>query len=748
MFLEETTKAKWAGMIAELPTALLRWYPFRHGSRVLCLDEDGSMADMLRQVFQMDVVTAGLEQISSIEGKFDYVVAISTLEQAIDPVEVLVGLRQLLVEDGVLLLAMNNRLGMRYFCGDRDLYTNKIFDGIEDYRQGQSSWGRMYARGEIESMLDTAGWSRRKFYSVLPNLEEPVFLFADGQLPKEDLANRLFPSYHNPRSVFLQEESLYRTLADNGLFHAMANAYLIECSPKADFADALYVTSSLERGKDNAMMTVIHADGTVSKEAAYPKGMARLRRLAQHMKKLQEQGVPVVEGHLDADGRYIMPYIDSVTGQVYLKDLLQRDKEAFLQAMDAFREAILASSPIHWGEFTDAKGNTGETELFDEAFLDMVPLNSFYLDGQFVFFDQEFSAENYPVNVVLTRMIATFYAGNSELEKILSKDDLYARYGLLEEKQRWLEMEWAFLRELLQKEPLADYHRLVRRDNGLVAANRSYMNCLGRDYRRLFFDIFQDADSKKIILFGSGRYAREYMDLYRVRYPVYAIVDNNEAAWGTEIHGVKVQSPVLLENMDSGEYKVLVCIKNFLPVMEQLESMQIDDYSIFDPGKSYAIPRTPITDNVKPDAAEEKKKYHVGYVAGVFDLFHIGHLNLLRRAKEQCDYLIVGVVSDRQVREGKKVEPFVPFEERLEMVRACRYVDEAHEIPFEHPDTNMAWKLYHFDVQFSGSDYEHDPVWLRKKEWLEERGSTMVFFPYTQSTSSTKLKKLITERLI
>ena len=145
---------------------------------------------------------------------------------------------------------------------------------------------------------------------------------------------------------------------------------------------------------------------------------------------------------------------------------------------------------------------------------------------------------------------------------------------------------------------------------------------------------------------------------------------------------------------------------------------------------------------------ESSKPYRVGYVAGVFDLFHIGHLNIIRRAKEHCDYLIVGVVSDRQVREGKKVEPFVPFEERLDMVRSCRYVDEAHEIPFEHPDTDMAWKLYRFDVQFSGSDYEHDPVWLAKKKWLEERGSTLVFFPYTQSTSSTHLKKLIEERLI
>ena len=81
-------------------------------------------------------------------------------------------------------------------------------------------------------------------------------------------------------------------------------------------------------------------------------------------------------------------------------------------------------------------------------------------------------------------------------------------------------------------------------------------------------------------------------------------------------------------------------------------------------------------------------------------------------------------------------------------MQSCQYVDKAVEIPFEHPDTDYAWEQYRFDVQFSGSDYEHDPVWLNKKKWLEARGSTMVFFPYTQTTSSSKIKKLIEERLM
>ncbi|MBE6096653.1 MAG: glycerol-3-phosphate cytidylyltransferase [Schwartzia succinivorans] len=183
--------------------------------------------------------------------------------------------------------------------------------------------------------------------------------------------------------------------------------------------------------------------------------------------------------------------------------------------------------------------------------------------------------------------------------------------------------------------------------------------------------------------------------------------------------------------------------------------MGITDYSIFDPNRSYPRkPRNVIIPQVREettDAGEEKpqaKKYHIGYIAGVFDLFHIGHLNMFRRAKEQCDYLIVGVVSDEGVRKNKGVDPFVPFEERLEIVRSCRYVDEANEIPLTYAGTREAWNLYHFDVQFSGSDYENNPYWLDEKDFLEKHGATLVFFPYTEKTSSTKIKALIKQKLL
>ncbi len=175
--------------------------------------------------------------------------------------------------------------------------------------------------------------------------------------------------------------------------------------------------------------------------------------------------------------------------------------------------------------------------------------------------------------------------------------------------------------------------------------------------------------------------------------------------------------------------------------------MGIMDYSIFDSGLKYPrkLKSVPMYEKQEESTV---KKYHTGYIAGVFDLFHVGHLNMFKRAKEQCDYLIVGVVTDEGVMKSKRTTPYMPFEERIELVRSCRYVDEAVEIPPKYNNTDEAYRRYQFDVQFSGSDYSENPVWLAKQAFLRKQGSDMVFFPYTESTSSTKLKALIEKGLI
>ena len=133
----------------------------------------------------------------------------------------------------------------------------------------------------------------------------------------------------------------------------------------------------------------------------------------------------------------------------------------------------------------------------------------------------------------------------------------------------------------------------------------------------------------------------------------------------------------------------------------------------------------------------------LGYTSGVYDLFHIGHVNLLRNAKGLCDKLIVGVSIDELVAYKNK-KPVIPFAERLEIVKSVGYVDSA--IPQENIDKFETWKKIHFDVLFVGDDWFTHPNWEKMENKFQSVGVRIIYFPYTKGTSSTlindTLKKL------
>lgn len=132
------------------------------------------------------------------------------------------------------------------------------------------------------------------------------------------------------------------------------------------------------------------------------------------------------------------------------------------------------------------------------------------------------------------------------------------------------------------------------------------------------------------------------------------------------------------------------------------------------------------------------KKYKVGYTTGVYDMFHVGHLNLLKRAKEMCDYLIVGVTTD-ELTSYKNKKAVIPFEDRMQIVQAVRYVDEA--VPQVNMDKMAAWEKYHFDAMFVGDDWKGTEKWNRLEEDFRKVGVDIVYFEYTKKISSTMLRE-------
>lgn len=734
--------------ILRLRTGILKWYPFKNDASVLSVAEDDVVEEYLVQLglkAERRTIRESAKEsyLNEKKAAFDYVVVIGMLELCFEPEKMIERWKRLLKPHGHLLLGINNRLGIKYFCGEKEPFTGKLFNGVEGYRFVENSTpkcmgGKLYSKNEIENMLSNAGFFTKKVFSVWPSLEMTQFVFAEDYVPNEDLTVRIVPKYKNVDSIFLDEQHLYDDLVNNNLFHQMANAYFFDCADDT-LQDILGATISEERSEDKAFVTIIHREKIVEKRALNPAGSKNLQTLHRNLCELEKRGIKTVGSKIH-DGRLVMPYIEGELAVFYLRRLLETDQNKFIEEMDRFRNLILQSS-VH-------VENDSDDIILERGFVDMVPINCFYVNGDFVFIDQEFVIENYPANAIIFRMVAFVYDQDQTREAILDESFFMDRYGITKDMDRWIRMSVEFTDGLKDSMDVQADLKRYETSKEVIQSNRGWMNAGYVDEEKLLDHCFAGLDMKEVYLFGTGRYAEKFWAFYHTHYRIVGVVDNDPNKWGTEYKGICIMPPRVLKTIDHAKSRVIICMRDYKDVYWQLYGMGITDIGLYRahhiyPGRQVMFSEYGSGSKALSNDILTKKKYKIGYVAGVFDLFHIGHLNIFRRAKEQCDYLVVGVVSDEQVRRNKHKEPFVPFDERIEMVRACRYVDEANEIPIDYAGTVEAFQAYHFDVQFSGSDYINDAWWLEQKKYLEAHGAELVFFPYTESTSSSMLQSAI-----
>lgn len=582
---------------SELRKSIINWYEFKDGAEILYIEEGTELEKMISEGkhydYVVDVYNYGIWSVSS---------------------EILNVYRKLLKEDGTILFTVENRFGLKAFCGAADPYTGIVYDGINGYLKGSSD--RCYSKKEVCNMLSEAGFDTYKFYYPVPDSRMPQMVFTDDFTNGINATERLIDYLYSDPSMLGIHHRILPEMIGSGALGFMADSFLVEASLSEEVSDIIYALPTSDRGKLSGMATTIRKNGTVIKRPLFCEGEARLKELYENMEELEKRGIPVIKATLEKDekGMYIsMPFV-SFEG---LSSALERmTKESVLSIFDRLFEYINMASD---------KNTNGNLE---KAYIDIAPCNAFYdeANDQIYIYDQEFVMDDCPAEFAMYRTIRYAFQSIKNLRENYSIEEFYSRYGI------------------------------------------------DSDLKSVF-------DKKEEAFIESIRRKSEYEELYKIASPDYDAIYEKMKRIGSASSEQSTQ--------------------------EKQET--------------------------------ETKPYKVGYVPGVFDLFHTGHLILLEKCKARCEHLIVGILTDELVEYYKGKRPVISYENRARVIEGLKVVDEVVPVDFSNTDKLDAWEQLHYDCHFSGDD--HVGHWNDVWEELKKRGSNMEFFPYTQGISSTSIRK-------
>jgi len=447
--------------LTSMRKSLLNWYEFKKGSSLLEVGGSfgaltGLFCDRCRDVVSVErflhraeqiyerhkargnlTVYAGRIEHIPFTQKFDYITVIGTLEYAgkgkPDKTiysDYLKKLKALLKPEGKILLAVENRYGLRYFCGAPEPHTGVPFSGINGYPCGNN--GYSFSRKEIASIIESAGFKHMKFYYPLPDYKLPQLIFSQDYIPRASIRERLIPYYLNYSSLLAYENDLYDDIVENRALGFFSNSFLIECSDSEDFCDVLYAAVSTDRGREDGFATTLHSNGVAKKTALYPEGIRRLETILKNHKELESRNIKSIDSKISGNA-LLMPYIQDDTLSDYLKKIIKVDTEKFITLFDRLYEIILQSS-VHAARENNMFNSKDDFldfgVILEKAYIDMIPINCFYNNGDFIFFDQEFTREYYPAKYVLFRALKYTYYFINEADSIIPLEYMKKKYGL------------------------------------------------------------------------------------------------------------------------------------------------------------------------------------------------------------------------------------------------------------------------------------------------------------------------------
>lgn len=410
--------------LSSLRNGVLCWYPFDPEWRCLEIGAGfGSITGtLIRSMPKTDVVEPDKGKAESLleryqdsqiavysklpqDREYDCVVITGSFTKATDAQGLLKLAFELLSEDGVLLLAYDNRLGMN----DETLFS----------------------KAEVDALALGAGFEEQYYYYILPDMLFPQAVYSEKELPDENMDRFFFNSAFS--SVRAEDKkAAFMSAVKNGTFEERAEHYLVEFRKKPNEGPrVIKAFLSCDRGRDHSFIIRFLDNGTVEKLPVYPEGRETLCKMYFNLQTLESRGICTLCQEMT--GSYIkMPFVDKPSLLWHLKEHPDQTEEIF----EMLYQNILGSSEM-----------SSDGMFLQCGYIDMVPFNCFYDDGKLIYYDQEFTETHCPVSYIMFRAVYYTYLHIPELNMWIPQEKLKEKYGLRELWDAYKEKEESFVRD-------------------------------------------------------------------------------------------------------------------------------------------------------------------------------------------------------------------------------------------------------------------------------------------------------------
>lgn len=458
---------------------ILNWYPFAEDSSVLEIGCGlGAITNMLcdrcrdvtavelskrraiaallrcRERDNLEIIVGNLNDIK-FEKKFDYITLIGVLEyqgafaDTDNPyLDFLVEIKKLLKPNGKLLLGIENKYGLKYWCGAVEDHTGVPFEGMNQYTLSNKKI-RTFSRKELEEMVQDSGFKNAFFYYPMPDYKLPTVVYSQEYLPQNANMQNLRPYYIPNNSTLVADEmAIYQDVIENNTFEFFANSFLVECSDAEDVGKVTFSCFGTERQKKYQIATVFTEDGTVEKISLHKtEGAEHIQQIVKNSNALAKAGRDVLPVTVQ-DGKLICEYVKGeLLEDRVLAAYREKDTLGAYQLMDKVYQEILSSS-----EQVNAENNIFYTLELDKerevgdygsilriGYLDMTLRNAFYVNEKIQWFDQEWILEYVPAGYIMYRTITALYQMYPWVEQVIPLEEVAQKYGLL---PAWKKYEW------------------------------------------------------------------------------------------------------------------------------------------------------------------------------------------------------------------------------------------------------------------------------------------------------------------